>query len=197
MFNQPHSARAAVPWQPHAGITQKLSCRGYATTHWTDEAPTEFADVGYPQRPSGFSAAHYQPTQQQLSQQAKASLALLEGEFRNASLDDDKSTSTKPEKDPNAHLPFVSDAYAATRKSKLCVQVDPSVLQRALAQAELAESLVVSPITSDEHVAEPIVIHPDVPDLPSHDITDVQAKGAMSFACTSVMSWLGRSGTSG
>jgi len=165
-----------VPWQPHAGIAQKLSGRGYATTHWMDETPTEFADVGYPQKPSGFSAAHYQPTKQQLSKQAKASLALLEGEFRNEFLGDDKSTSAKAAEDPNAHLPFVFDAYAATRKSKLRVQVDPSVLQRALAQAELAESLVVSPITSDEHVAEPIVIHPDVPDVPSDDITDVQAK---------------------
>jgi flagellar biosynthesis/type III secretory pathway protein FliH len=42
--------------------------------------------------------------------------------------------------------------------------VDAAVLQRALAQAEMAESLVVSPITSDDKVADPIVIHPDVRD---------------------------------
>jgi hypothetical protein len=39
------------------------------------------------------------------------------------------------------------------------------VLQRALAQAEMAETLVVSPITSDEKTADPIVIHPDVADV--------------------------------
>jgi flagellar biosynthesis/type III secretory pathway protein FliH len=164
LFNQPHSARAAVPWQPHAGIAQKLSRRGYATTSWTHDAPAEFADLGLPPKASGFSAAHYQPTQQHLSKQAQASLALFEREHRGDTLGDDTLTSAKAEEDPNAHLPFVFDAYAATRKSKLRVQVDPGVLQRALAQAELAETLVVSPITSDEQVPEPIVIHPDEPE---------------------------------
>jgi flagellar biosynthesis/type III secretory pathway protein FliH len=59
-------------------------------------------------------------------------------------------------------LPFVMDAYGASRKSKLRVNVDPQVLQRALAQADLAETLVLSPITSDDQGAEPVVIHPDV-----------------------------------
>ena len=168
-----------MPWQPHAGIAQKLSSRGYATTSWTDESPADFADIGFPPKSSGFSAAHYQPTKQSLSKQAQASLALLEGEFRNDALGGDKSTSAPAEEDPNAHLPFVSDAYAATRKSKLRVQVDPNVLQRALAQAELAESLVVSPITSDEQMAEPIVIHPDVPDV-EDEVMDVQAKDVIA-----------------
>jgi len=168
-----------VPWQPHAGIAQKLSSRGYATTSWTDEAPADFADLGFPPKSSGFSAAHYQPTKQSLSKQAQASLALLEGEFRNDALGVDTSTSASTEEDPNAHLPFVFDAYAATRKSKLRVQVDANVLQRALAQAELAESLVVSPITSDEHVAEPIVIHPDMPDV-EDEVMDVQAKDVLA-----------------
>ncbi len=129
--------------------------------------------MGYPAKASGFSAAHYQPTKQPLSQQAQASLALLEGEFRNEALGEEKSAAV-PATDPNAHLPFVTDAYAATRKSKLRVNVDPSVLARALAQAEMAESLVVSPITSDERVADPIVIHPDVPE--ATEVVDVQAR---------------------
>jgi flagellar biosynthesis/type III secretory pathway protein FliH len=178
LFNQPHSARAAVPWQPHVGIAQKLSRRGYATTSWTDELPADFADLGLPPKASGFSAAHYQPTKQHLSQQAQASLALLDGEYRNDSLGEGPSSAAKAEEDPNAHLPFVSDAYAATRKSKLRVQVDPSVLQRALAQAELAESLVVSPITSDDNSADLIVIHPDERDEESTDVTDVEPKNA-------------------
>jgi flagellar biosynthesis/type III secretory pathway protein FliH len=44
----------------------------------------------------------------------------------------------------------------------LRVNVDPQVLKRALAQADLAETLVLSPITSDDQGAEPVVIHPDV-----------------------------------
>ncbi len=100
---------------------------------------------------------------QPLSSQAQASLALLEGEHRNESFGEEKSPS-QVGSETNAHLPFVMDSFGATRRSKLRVNVDPSVLQRALAQAELAETLVVSPITSDEKVADPIVIHPDVPD---------------------------------
>ena len=163
MFNQPQPARAAVPWQPNAGIAKKLSSRGYATTSWTSDEPEEFADLGFAAKSSGFSAAHYQPTRQPLTQQAQASLALLEGEYRNESLGEEKPASVAGT-ETNEHLPFVMDAYGASRKSKLRVNVDPSVLQRALAQAEMAESLVVSPITSDERVADPIVIHPDVPD---------------------------------
>jgi len=163
LFNQPHPVRADVPWQPNAGITQKLSSRGYATTSWTSDEPEPFADLGYPAKSSGFSAAHYQPMRQPLSAQAQASLALLEGEHRNESFGEEKSPS-QIGSETNAHLPFVIDSFGATRRSKLRVNVDASVLQRALAQAELAETLVVSPITSDEKVADPIVIHPDVPD---------------------------------
>jgi flagellar biosynthesis/type III secretory pathway protein FliH len=129
--------------------------------------------LGYPAKASGFSAAHYQPTKQPLSQQAKASLALLEGEYRNESFGEEKPAAVAGT-ETNEHLPFVTDAYAATRKSKLRVNVDPSVLERALAQAEMAESLVVSPITTDDKVADPIVIHPDVPD--ASDVVDVQAR---------------------
>ena len=165
MFNQPHPARAAVPWQPNAGIAKKLSSRGYATTRWTSDEPEEFADAGYPPKSSGFSAAHYQPMRQPLSQQAKASLELLEGEYRNESLGEEKPESQEGT-ETNAHLPFVMDSFGATRKSKLRVNVDAAVLKRAMAQAELAETLVVSPITSDDTRAEPIVIHPDVFDTP-------------------------------
>jgi flagellar biosynthesis/type III secretory pathway protein FliH len=163
LFNQPHPARAAVPWQPNAGIAEKLSSRGYATTSWTSDEPEAFADLGFPVKSSGFSAAHYQPTKQPLSKQAKASLALLEGESRNETFGEEKPASAVGT-ETNEHLPFVTDAYGASRKSKLRVNVDPSVLKRALAQAELAETLVVSPITSDEKTADPIVIHPDAAD---------------------------------
>jgi len=160
LFNQPHPARAAVPWQPIAGTAQKPSSRGYATTRWTSEEPEAFADLGYPPKSSGFSAAHYQPTKQPLSKQAQASLALLEGEYRNEAFGEEKPASVAGT-ETNEHLPFVTDAYGASRKSKLRVKVDPSVLKRAMAQAEMAESLVLSPITTDEKVADPIVIHPD------------------------------------
>ena len=166
MFNQTQTARAAVPWQPHAGISQKLSSRGYATTSWTEEESAAFADVGYPAKPSGFSADHYQPMKQPLTQQAKASLALLEGEYRNEQFGEEKPAS-QDSTASNAHLPFVMDSFAATRKSKLGVNVEAGVLQRAIAQAELAETLQVSRITSDDAVAEPIVIHPDQPDAPN------------------------------
>jgi flagellar biosynthesis/type III secretory pathway protein FliH len=172
LFNQPHSARAATPWQPNAGIAKKLSSRGYTTTSWTSDEPEEFAELGYPAKSSGFSAAHYQPTKQPLSQQAQASLALLEGEYRNESFGKEKPASVAGT-ETNEHLPFVMDAYGATRKTKLRVNVAASVLERALAQAEMAESLVVSPITSDEKVADPIVIHPDVPDV--QDIEPMKA----------------------
>ena len=98
-----------------------------------------------------------------MSKQAQASLALLEGEYRNEALGEEKPASHVGS-ETNEHLPFVMDSFGATRKSKLRVNVDASVLQRALAQAELAETLVVSPITSDDKVADPIVIHPDVAD---------------------------------
>ena len=172
MFNQPHPARAAVPWQPNAGIADKLSSRGYATTSWTSDVPEAFADLGFPTKSSGFSAAHYQPTKQPLSKQARASLALLEGEYRNEALGEEKPASLAGS-ETNEHLPFVMDAYGASRKTKLRVNVDAAVLQRALAQAEMAERLVVSPITSDDKVADPIVIHPDVAD--AQDAQDVQA----------------------
>jgi len=163
LFNQPHPARAAVPWQPNAGIAKKLSSRGYATTSWTTDEPEAFADLGYPAKSSGFSADHYQPMRQPLSKQAQASLALLEGEYRNESFGEEKPAS-QPSSATNEHLPFVMDHYGASRKSKLRVNVDPNVLKRAMDHAELAETLQVSPITSDEKVADPIVIHPDVPD---------------------------------
>ena len=166
MFNQTQTARAAVPWQPRADVSQKLSSRGYATTSWTEEDAAAFADVGYPAKPSGFSADHYQPIKQPLTQQAKASLALLEGESRNEQFGEEKQAS-QDSPASNAHLPFVMDSFAATRKSKLGVNVDAGVLQRAIAQAELAETLQVSRITSDDAVAEPIVIHPDQPDAPN------------------------------
>ena len=166
MFNQPQTARAAVPWQPHAGVSQKLSSRGYATTSWTDEEAASFADVGYPAKPSGFSADHYQPMKQPLTQQAQASLALLEGEYRNEQFGEEKPAS-QDSTASNSHLPFVMDGFAATRKSKLHVHVDAGVLKRAIAQAELAETLQVSRITSDDAVAEPIVIHPDQADVPN------------------------------
>jgi len=161
LFNQPHSAQAAVPWQPNAGIAKKLSSRGYASTSWTSDAPETFADLGYPAQSSGFSAAHYQSMRQPLTQQAQASLALLEGESRNELFGEEKPTPQEGA-ETNAHLPFVMDAYGASRKSKLRVNVDPQVLKRALAQADLAETLVLSPITSDDQGAEPVVIHPDV-----------------------------------
>ena len=166
MFNQTQTARAAVPWQPHAGISQKLSSRGYATTSWTEEEAAAFADVGYPAKPSGFSADHYQPMKQPLTQQAQASLALLEGEYRNEQFGEEKPAS-QDSTATNGHLPFVMDSFAATRKSKLGVNVEAGVLQRAIAQAELAETLQVSRITSDDALAEPIVIHPDLLDAPN------------------------------
>ena len=166
MFNQTQTARAAVPWQPHAGISQKLSSRGYATTSWTDQEAASFAEVSYPAKPSGFSADHYQPMKQPLTQQAQASLALLEGEYRNEQFGDEKPAS-QDSTSTNAHLPFVMDSFAATRKSKLGVKLDAGVLRRAIAQAELAETLQVSRITSDDAVAEPIVIHPDQADAPN------------------------------
>ena len=153
-----------MSWQPNAGIAKKLSSRGYATTSWTSDEPESFAESGYPAKPSGFSAAHYQPSKQPLSQQAQASLALLEGEYRNESFGEEKPAPVAGT-ETNEHLPFVTDAYAATRKSKLRVNVDASVLKRALAQAEMAETLVVSPITSDDKTADLIVIHPDVLDV--------------------------------
>lgn len=153
-----------MPWQSHVGLAQKLCDRGYTTTSWTDEAPADFADMGLPPKSSGFSAAHYQPVKQSLSKQAQASLALFEREYRNEASVDANPAEVQTQEDPNAHLPFVFDDYAATRKSKLRVQLTPSVLQRALAHAELAETLVVSPITTDDKAADPIVIHPDVPD---------------------------------
>lgn len=134
--------------------------------------PEAFADLGFPTKSSGFSAAHYQPTKQPLSKQARASLALLEGEYRNEALGEEKPASLAGS-ETNEHLPFVMDAYGASRKTKLRVNVDAAVLQRALAQAEMAERLVVSPITSDDKVADPIVIHPDVAD--AQDAQDVQA----------------------
>ncbi|WP_310614901.1 FliH/SctL family protein [Limnohabitans sp.] len=184
MFNQPHPARAAVPWQPNAGIADKLSSRGYATTSWTSDVPEAFADLGFSTKSSGFSAAHYQPTKQPLSKQAQASLALLEGEYRNEALGEEKPASLAGS-ETNEHLPFVMDAYGASRKTKLRVNVDAAVLQRALAQAEMAESLVVSPITSDDKVADPIVIHPDVAD--AQDAQDVQALALEAQAAQAVV----------
>jgi len=175
LFNQPDPARAAVPWQPNAGIAEKLSSRGYATTRWTSDAPEAFADLGFPTKSSGFSAAHYQPTQQPLSKQALASLALLEGESRNEVFGEEKPDSVAGT-ETNEHLPFVMDAYGASRKSKLRVNVDATVLQRALAQAKMAETLVVSPITSDDKVADPIVIHPDVADAQDAQALAVEAE---------------------
>jgi flagellar biosynthesis/type III secretory pathway protein FliH len=154
-----------VPWQPHAGISKKLSSRGYATTSWTTEEAADFADLGYPAKPSGFSADHYQPMKQPLTKQAQASLALLEGEYRNEAFGEEKPES-QTSASTNEHLPFVVDSFGASRKSKLRVNVDAGVLKRAMAHAAMAETLEVSPITSDDAEAEPIVIHPDTPDAP-------------------------------
>jgi flagellar biosynthesis/type III secretory pathway protein FliH len=189
LFNQPHPARAEVPWQPHAGIAQKLSSRGYATTSWTHDEPIAFAELDYPTKSSGFSAAHYQPTRQPLTQQAQASLALLERECRNESVSEE-TPQTPAVEQTNEHLPFVMDDFGATRKSKLRVKVDPKVLTRALAQAELAEGLVVSPITSDDQGPELIVIHPDEPstdEVIDHALVpSVQATQAIALASEEV-----------
>ena len=142
-----------------------------------------FADLGYPAKNSGFSAAHYQATKQPLSKQAQASLALLEGEYRNETFGEAKPASVEGT-ETNEHLPFVMDAYGATRKSKLRVNVDPSVLQRALAQADMAEGLVLSPITSDDASASPIVIHPDVPEADDVVLRAAVTGDTDSFAAT-------------
>lgn len=164
LFNQPQPARSAVSWQPNAGIAKKLSERGYDTTSWTSDDPSAYADLGYPAKASGFSAAHYQSKTQVLSEQAKASLALLDGAYRNDQLGQEPAAPVQGEV-LNEHLPFVTDLFAATRKSKLRVNVDSAVLKRAMAHAELSETLVLSPITTDETTAELIVIHPDVFDV--------------------------------
>jgi flagellar biosynthesis/type III secretory pathway protein FliH len=103
---------------------------------------------------------------------------MLEDAHRNESLGEEQPAS-QTSTATNDHLPFVIDQFAATRKSKLRVHVDPRVLQRALAHAELAETLEVSPITTDEKVADPIVIHPDVPDE-----EPLQAQDASDFVAT-------------
>ena len=163
-----------MAWQLNAGTAKNRSSLSYATTRWRDDGVDPFAELGYPAKPSGFSAAHYQSTQQSLSAQAKASLALIEDEYRNETVDVENVTAPA-ESQTNAHLPFVMDAFGATRKSKLRTHVDASVVQRALAHEEMAEALVVSPITSDEKVADPLVIHPDVPDTKvSEDTTQIE-----------------------
>jgi flagellar biosynthesis/type III secretory pathway protein FliH len=178
LFNQPHPARAAVAWQPHADIAKKLSDRGYTSAQWRHDASSDFADLGYPAKPSGFSAAHYQATRQTLTQQAQASLALLEDEYRNDAVGE-SPMSAQADLPTNDHLPFVMDDFGASRKSKLRVKVDPQVLKRALVQAEMAESLVVSPITSDEAGPELIVIHPDAP-AESTELPD-EVEGTLSL----------------
>jgi flagellar biosynthesis/type III secretory pathway protein FliH len=172
LFNQPHTSRKAVPWQPNSDASKKLSGRSYSVTNWTSQESSPFESSDYPVHASGFSAAHYQPINQKLSRQAKASLDLLEGEHRNENFGEEKKSS-QASSETNEHLPFVMDEFGASRKSKLRVNVDPQVLRRALAQADLAENLVVSPITSDEKVAEPIVIHPDVPDESSMNTVSI------------------------
>ena len=161
MFNQTQPRRSAVAWQPQSTLALKLSERGYGTTQWTTEEADDFATLGYPAKTTGFSADHYQPMTQPLSKQALASLALLEDEYRNETLGEEKPESVESTS-TNAHLPFVMDDFAATRKSKLRVKVDPAVLKRAQAHADLAETLVVSPITSaDENARDTVVLIED------------------------------------
>ncbi len=139
----------------------KLSERGYGTAKLLTHQADDFADVGFPAKPTGFSADHYQPLRQPLSKQAQASLAMLEDEYRNEVLGDEKSTSIASS-DTNEHMPFVMDLYGATRKSKLRVKVDAATLKRAEAHAEMAETLVVSPITlADENARDTVVVIED------------------------------------
>jgi flagellar biosynthesis/type III secretory pathway protein FliH len=139
----------------------KLSERGYGTAKLLTHEADDYADLGFPGKPTGFSADHYQPLRQPLSKQAQASLAMLEDEYRNEVLGQEHSPSIESS-DTNEHMPFVMDLYAATRKSKLRVKVDAATLQRAVAHAEMAENLVVSPITpADENARDTVVVIED------------------------------------
>jgi flagellar biosynthesis/type III secretory pathway protein FliH len=91
---------------------------GYGETMWGEDAPQDFADAAYPEKPDGFSTDTYTSVTQTLTEQARLSLALLQQQEAQTSFENDL-TPPKTSASVNEHLPFVMDDYAAARRIKV------------------------------------------------------------------------------
>jgi flagellar biosynthesis/type III secretory pathway protein FliH len=85
---------------------------------WGEDAPQDFADAAYPEKPDGFSTDTYTSVTQTLTEQARLSLALLQQQEAQTSFENDL-TPPKTSASVNEHLPFVMDDYAAARRIKV------------------------------------------------------------------------------
>ena len=118
MYNRLVVPRSAIPWQPAAKLHLRRSELGYGETVWGEDAPQDFADAAYPEKPDGFSTDTYTSVTQTLTEQARLSLALLQQQEAQTSFENDL-TPPKTSASVNEHLPFVMDDYAAARRIKV------------------------------------------------------------------------------
>ena len=118
MYNRLVVPRSAIPWQPASKLHLRRSELGYGETVWGEDAPQDFADAAYPEKPDGFSTDTYTSVTQTLTEQARLSLALLQQQEAQTSFENDL-TPPKTSASVNEHLPFVMDDYAAARRIKV------------------------------------------------------------------------------
>ena len=118
MYNRLVLPRSAIPWQPSSKLHLRRSELGYGETVWGEDAPQDFADAAYPEKPDGFSTDTYTSVTQTLTEQARLSLALLQQQEAQTSFENDL-TPPKTSASVNEHLPFVMDDYAAARRIKV------------------------------------------------------------------------------
>ena len=118
MYNRLVVPRSAIPWQPASKLHLRRSELGYGETVWGEDAPQDFADAAYPEKPDGFSTDTYKSVTQTLTEQARLSLALLQQQEAQTSFENDL-TPPKTSASVNEHLPFVMDDYAAARRIKV------------------------------------------------------------------------------
>ena len=118
MYNRLVVPRSAIAWQPASKLHLRRSELGYGETVWGEDAPQDFADAAYPEKPDGFSTDTYTSVTQTLTEQARLSLALLQQQEAQTSFENDL-TPPKTSASVNEHLPFVMDDYAAARRIKV------------------------------------------------------------------------------
>ena len=118
MYNRLVVPRSAIAWQPASKLHLRRSELEYGETVWGEDAPQDFADAAYPEKPDGFSTDTYTSVTQTLTEQARLSLALLQQQEAQTSFENDL-TPPKTSASVNEHLPFVMDDYAAARRIKV------------------------------------------------------------------------------
>ena len=170
MYNHLTAKRSSVPWQHSSQLRLARSELNYGDTVWGEDVAADFAEEAYPENPDIFSADTYTSVTQNLTEQAKISLALLK-EQEKQTIFDSEVAPPKTSASVNEHLPFVMDDYAATQRIKV-------LISKGLLEKNLSGRFV------NDHSLFKSDIHADITDSeasPSHIDSTQEAIDAVSL----------------